>query len=116
VEVDNLLNNQATIFRYLSIRKRLVAANNNLPFLHLSNEVSTQQKSVINKALINQREFESLGLYVSYFSRWKELAAQDHKICSLSTVLQKIEEYDNKETSLNVYAIICNLEKKSEMR
>ncbi|CAG8674229.1 5227_t:CDS:2, partial [Cetraspora pellucida] len=116
VEVDNLLNNQAAIFRYLSIRKRLVAANNNLPFLHLSNEVSTQQKSVINKALINQREFESLGLYVSYFSRWKELAAQDHKICSLSAVLQKIEEYDNKETSLSVYAIICNLEKKSEMR
>ncbi|KLL04542.1 MAG: DNA polymerase III subunit alpha [Mycoplasmataceae bacterium RV_VA103A] len=116
VEVDNLLNNQAAIFRYLSIRKRLVAANNNLPFLHLPNEVSTQQKSVINKALINQREFESLGLYVSYFSRWKELVAQDHKICSLSAVLQKIEEYDNKETSLNVYAIICNLEKKSEMR
>ncbi|CAG8723113.1 9614_t:CDS:2, partial [Racocetra persica] len=26
----------------------------------------------------------------------------------------KIEEYDNKETSLNIYAIICGLEKKSE--
>ncbi|CFW92797.1 DNA polymerase III (alpha subunit) [endosymbiont DhMRE of Dentiscutata heterogama] len=131
LEIDNLLSNQAAIFRYLSIRKRLVVVNNSLPFLHLATE-----KSIVNKALINQREFESLGLYVSYFSRWnevskgpngvvvgdpnescrrpKELATQDYKIYSLSAVLQKIEEYDNKETSLNIYAIICGLEKKSE--
>jgi len=29
-------------------------------------------------------------------------------------VFQKLEEYDNKETSLNVYAVIYQLEKKDE--
>jgi len=65
MDVDSLLSNQEAIFRYLSIRKRLASANNNsLPFLDLPVE-----KLEVNQARINQREFESLGLYVSYFSR-----------------------------------------------
>jgi len=64
MDVDSLLSNQEAIFRYLSIRKRLASANNNsLPFLDLPAE-----KLEVNQARINQREFESLGLYVSYFS------------------------------------------------
>jgi len=65
MDIDSLLSNQEAIFRYLSIRKRLASANNNLlPFLDLPAE-----KLEVNQARINQREFESLGLYVSYFSR-----------------------------------------------
>ncbi|CAG8638671.1 14272_t:CDS:10, partial [Ambispora leptoticha] len=65
--------------------KKLVATNNNsLPFLDLPKN----QKE--NKAIINQREFESLEVF------------------------QKNEEYDNQETLINVYVIICQLEKKDE--
>lgn len=63
IDADSLLNNQEAIFRYLSIRKKIPIPNNNLPFLDLP---KTQEE---NKAIINQREFESLGLYISYFSR-----------------------------------------------
>src|SRR5205823_1645818 len=65
IDADNLLNNQEAIFRYLSIRKKLMVTNNSLPFLDLPKN----QEEV--KAITNQREFESLGLHVSYFSRWK---------------------------------------------
>lgn len=65
MDIDSLLSNQEAIFRYLLIRKRLASSNNNsLPFLDLPAE-----KIEVNQARINQREFESLGLYVSYFSR-----------------------------------------------
>jgi hypothetical protein len=57
-----LLNNKEAIFRYLSIRKKLATTSNNLPFLHLPNG-----KLEANKIIKNQREFESLGLYFSYF-------------------------------------------------
>jgi DNA polymerase III subunit alpha len=110
IDIDSLLSNQEAIFRYLSIRKKLTSANNNLlPFLDLPAE-----KLEVNQAIINQREFESLGLYVSYFSHWKELSPRDYKIYSLLVVFQNLEEYDNKETSLNVYAVIYQLEKKDE--
>ncbi|MEG7978514.1 MAG: hypothetical protein NY202_00930 [Mollicutes bacterium UO1] len=60
-----MLNNKEAIFRYLSIRKKVSTINNNsLPFLYLPNG-----NLEANKAIINQREFESLGLYVSYFAR-----------------------------------------------
>lgn len=64
LEDDNLLSHQEAIFRYLSIRKNLPTLNNNLPFLDLATKIPKE-----NKAVINQREFESLGLYISYFSR-----------------------------------------------
>jgi len=61
---DSLLNRKEAIFRYLLIRKKLTTTNNSLPFLDLPSE-----KSEANKMIINQREFENLGLYISYFSR-----------------------------------------------
>jgi len=64
VGVENLLSNKEAIFRYLLIRKNLAKINNSLPFLDLSTE-----KSKENKVVVNQREYQSLGLYISYFSR-----------------------------------------------
>ncbi|CAH1755736.1 9164_t:CDS:10 [Entrophospora sp. SA101] len=81
---DSLLTRKEAIFRYLSIRRKLTTINNSLPFLDLPSE-----KLAANKMIINQREFESL-------------------------VFQKIAEYDNQEISINVYAIICQQEKKDE--
>ena len=115
---DNLLNHREAIFRYLSIRKKLTTLNNSLPFLDLTTKILEEKKAVIN-----QREFESLGLYISYFSRWKELAQKKNealvgskgdKICSLSEVFQKIEEYDNQKNSVSIYAVIYQIEKKNE--
>jgi len=63
IDNDNLLSHQKAIFRYLSIRKKLTTLNNSLPFLDLATKTGEE-----NKATINRREFESLGLYVSYFS------------------------------------------------
>src|SRR4051812_29881964 len=63
-DIDSLLNRKEAIFRYLLIRKKLATTNNSLPFLDLPSE-----KLAANKMIINQREFESLGLYISYFSR-----------------------------------------------
>lgn len=39
---------------------------------------------------------------------------KEYKINSLSEIFRKIEEYDNKETLIKVYAVICQLEKKDE--
>ncbi|CAG8456875.1 27251_t:CDS:2 [Gigaspora margarita] len=90
-DIDSLLNRREAIFRYLLIRKKLAITNNSLPFLDLSSEMPSipgGQKLEANKMIINQREFESLGLYF----------------------LRKTAEYDNKETLISVYAIICQLE------
>ena len=38
----------------------------------------------------------------------------DHKIISLLEIFRKIEEYNNQEKTINIYAIICQLEKKDE--
>ena len=110
IDIDNLLNNKEAIFRYLSIRKKLATTSNNLPFLHLPNG-----KLEANKIIKNQREFESLGLYFSYFGRWKEIAQkEEYKVCSLLEIFQKNEEYDNKENFINIYAVIYQIEKKDE--
>jgi len=37
-----------------------------------------------------------------------------HRICSLSEIFQKIEEYDKQETTINIYAIVYQIEKKDE--
>ena len=42
-------------------------------------------------------------------------AKPDHKIHSLVEIFTKIEEYDNRETLRNVYAIINQIEKKGEV-
>src|SRR5205085_3189785 len=40
--------------------------------------------------------------------------AKEDKICSLLEIFQKIEEYDNQKSLVNVYAIVCQVEKKDE--
>jgi hypothetical protein len=39
---------------------------------------------------------------------------EEDKICSLSEIFQKIEEYDEQKTLVNVYAVIYQIEKKDE--
>jgi hypothetical protein len=64
VDADSLLENQAAIFRYLRIRQKIATASGHLPFLNLpTGRIKT------DKALINQRESQGLGFYLSYFSR-----------------------------------------------
>ncbi|MCE8163703.1 MAG: DNA polymerase III subunit alpha [Candidatus Moeniiplasma glomeromycotorum] len=114
ISIDNLLNNKEAIFRYLSIRKKITTTNESLPFLFFPTEM---HEATENKTINNQREFENLGSYISYFSRWKEFAQkEDYKIHSLLEIFQKIEKYDNQENLLNVYAVICQLEKKDEIQ
>jgi DNA polymerase-3 subunit alpha len=111
VDSDSLLNQKRDFFRYLSIRRRLVTINNNLPFLDLISAKTKEDKI----STINQREFESLGFYISYFSRWQKLISRKaNEVCSLLDVFQNDENNDNKKEIINVYAIICNLEKKDE--
>ncbi|MCE8159332.1 MAG: PHP domain-containing protein [Candidatus Moeniiplasma glomeromycotorum] len=142
VEADILLDNKENFFRYLHIRQKIDQINNPsetktnlenhlkqpqtslnskapiefiqtlhkfLPFLDLS----SQKAPVASKLTVNQQEWESLGLYVSYFSRWKIIAQKtEFKIDSLLNLYSKIEEYNNQEGKLNIYAIIRQLEKK----
>lgn len=71
LKVDNevLLKNSQNIFRYLQIKQKIPHANNqNLPFLNLP-LTNGEQSKLDNKNIINQKEQESLGLYISYFSR-----------------------------------------------
>ncbi|WNE40277.1 MAG: Error-prone DNA polymerase [Mycoplasmataceae bacterium] len=111
VDSNSLLNQKRDFFRYLSIRRRLIAVNNNLQFLDLT-PVKISEDNVL---AINQKEFESLGFYISYFSRWQKLISQKtNGISSLLDIFQSAESNDNKKETINVYAIICNLEKKDE--
>ncbi|KLL02310.1 MAG: DNA polymerase III alpha subunit [Mycoplasmataceae bacterium RC_NB112A] len=125
IEVDTLLSSKENLLRYLKIRQKIHAINNAsetnlglesnpsnrskfLPFIDLSN-----QKAPVNSSIINQREWESLGLYVSYFSNWKEIfQKREFKIVSLLDIYSKIEEYNNQESKINIYAVVCRLEKK----
>jgi hypothetical protein len=128
-----LLENQAAFFRYLQIRKKISAIypqkfgenginkvssrhlstyslNGLLPFLDLP--IKEIKK---NKVVINEQEYKNLGLYLSYFSRWQEISQKtDYQPCSLLEVFSKIEEYDNQEKVINIYAIICQIEKKDQ--
>ncbi len=73
------------------------------------------RKKENNKLLNNQREYESLNLYINYFSRWKELAQKsDYKIYSFLDIFRKTKEYNNREVEINIYAIISQIEKKDE--
>lgn len=139
VEINTLLDNKENLFHYLQLKQKIQTINNSseiksnlqnyslketltnvsikptqtlhkfLPFLDLS-----RQKGLVNKLTINQWEWESLGLYVSYFSRWKTFTQKpEFKVDSLLNIYSKIEEYStNQEVIINVYAIIRQLEKK----
>jgi DNA polymerase-3 subunit alpha len=110
IDIDILLKNQGSILCYLQIKKALQADSKNLPFLNLSVE-----KTANNNWLNNQREHETLGLYISYFSRWKELSQKKNcQIISLLEIFRKIEEYNNQETIINIYAVIFQIESKDE--
>lgn len=110
IDIDILLQNQGAILRYLQIKKVLRADSENLPFLNLSVEKTTN-----NNWLNNQREHETLDLYISYFSRWKELSQKkDYQIISLLEIFRKIEEYNNQETIINIYAVIFQIDSKDE--
>ena len=52
-----------------------------------------------------------MGYYISYFSRWKELASH-YDLTSLLAILQK---YDNQEILINIYAIIIQTDKSNKM-
>jgi len=110
IDIDILLQNQEAILRYLRIKKVLQTDSKDLPFLNLS-----AKKVTANNQLNNQRDYETLGLYISYFSRWKKLSQEvDYKIISLLNILKKIEEYNNRETVINIYAVIFQIENKEE--
>lgn len=125
VEADTLLINKENFFRYLRLRQKIDQINNSsetkttpenhppniskfLPFLDLSSH-----KTTASRLIINQREWESLGLYISYFSRWKEITqTTEFKISSLLNLYSKIEEYDNQESRISIFAIVIQLENK----
>ena len=106
VDVETLLEQGTAIFRYLQIRSKISNNNNNaLPFLDLSTQLSRTEKKIAN-----QREWENLGCYISYFSRWKQLSSP-HQLTTLLTTLQK---YNNQSAIANFYAVVCQIEKKDE--
>ncbi|MCE8162817.1 MAG: PHP domain-containing protein [Candidatus Moeniiplasma glomeromycotorum] len=128
VEAEILLANKENLFRYFQIRQKIQAINNSsktkpnqenhsfiqvsyksLPFLDLSS-----QNIPVDKLTINRHEWESLGLYVSYFSRWKMFAQKaEFRIDCLLNIYSRIEEYgSDQEISINLYAIVSKLEKK----
>ncbi|RHZ35580.1 PHP domain-containing protein [endosymbiont GvMRE of Glomus versiforme] len=110
IDIDTLLENKESILRYLQIKKKLSNTNKDLPFLHLP-----VKKIEENTTIINKREYENLGLYVSYFSRWKELFQKTNdELHSLLEIFQKIEKYNNRKTLIKVYAIIYQIKKKDE--
>ncbi|CAI2187102.1 19474_t:CDS:2 [Funneliformis geosporum] len=99
VDTDSLLENREAIFRYLRIRQKILSTSSNLPFLDLPTANQTKR----DKALINQGEHQKLSL------------KSEFKIHSLMDIFTKIEEYNNQETVINVYAIISQIEKKEEV-
>ncbi|CAG8827607.1 16643_t:CDS:1, partial [Racocetra persica] len=59
----------------------------------------------------NQREWETLGCYLSYFSRCRE-QAQKEELSFLSS-LEILQKYNNQEATVNIYAVINNQPEKN---
>jgi len=110
IDSETLLNKQTEFSRYLRIRRTIKTNSKSLPFLDLK-----IGKIENNRLLNNQREYENLGLYISYFSRWKEIEQKaEYKIFSLLDILKNIGEYNNQEKQISIYAIIFRIEKIDE--
>jgi hypothetical protein len=100
--------NSTAIFRYLKIRREILRFDSkSLPFLYLANETKILKEE---KKVINQKEWENWGYYISYFSRWKYLN-KNKKITSLLEIIKNSGEW---ESLVDIYAIINQVEKKSE--
>jgi DNA polymerase-3 subunit alpha len=109
VEALILQENSENILRYLRLRQKIpTASNKNLPFLDLP--ISSEKRE--NKKIINSYEWESLGIYISYFSRWREIIK--NKNLGLTSLLEVFQKYDNREVVINIYVIVSQIEKKNE--
>ncbi|CAH1756389.1 12192_t:CDS:2 [Entrophospora sp. SA101] len=89
LNIEVLLTNSKNIFRYLQIKSKVLTSNSrDLPFLALP--VTNNQGQI-------------------------KLAKKGNcKLTSLLETFPKIAEYSNQEIVINIYAIIYQLEKKSE--
>lgn len=115
VSVERLLENQKVIFRYCQLKLNFPHTSRFLPPLiwptkkpSKSSDTSLEPNEVKNSFQINCREWENLGVYISYFSVWKEVVK---KIPSI----QNLTNLRNQSGVVKVYAIVQDIKLKRNL-
>lgn len=117
ISTNKLLLNSKNIFCYLQLKKKLNTEDQNLPFVYFSVEDREEKKLKEKKIkqLINSWEKESIDCFLSYFTRWKKIAALQPVEKPLTSLLDVLINYKQQQINqpiiVNIYAVIEKIEK-----
>lgn len=113
INTSALLENSEIIFRYCQLKQKFPTTSRFLPTLDWSQSKKDSQdtaQSVVINSDTNKEEWENWGIYLSYFSAWKERKK--------STPIQNFAEFSanckklTSQETIQIYAILQELQMK----
>lgn len=113
IKTDTLLKYKETIFRYLQLRKEFSSSWHDLPaldWLSMKSEMNSNQ----NNFLVNQKEKENLGNYISYFNRWKQ-ARTKLPLVIFAEIINNLAKFDNRDNLSYIYVVIQDIQSKRDV-
>lgn len=103
IEIDTLIYYNKQIYKYLKI-KNLLKKTNDLYDINFSKNFN------LDKSLINQREFDNIGIYINYFSEWNYIIKNtNYKISNLLEIIKNNKEEEKK--IIIIYSILTKIER-----
>lgn len=113
-DCEDLLAKLTSLFRYIEIKKAFPFSNNgNLPFpaiIKVEDDTRMQSVSTYDN---NKNEKENFNLYISYFTRWKQMAtAQQLELTVLTELFRNPDFVPSWATLLKVYVVITTVKRK----
>lgn len=107
INANDLLEHSEAIFRYCRLKQNFPTTSRFLPSLIWP----PKKKTNLETAFLNKKEWENFGIYVSYFSIWKEKKTT-FSIQSFAEILAQIKRLDDQELKAKVYAVIRDIQVK----
>ena len=107
INTSNLLENSEIILRYCQLKQIFPTTSRFLPSLDWSQSKKDVNEEPINTNT-NQKEWENWGIYLSYFSAWKE-KKKNNPIQSFADFSANLKKLTNQE-AIQIYAILQELQ------
>ena len=104
VGIDDLLEHSEIIFRYCQLKQSFPVTSRFLPPLNWS----PKKKINLDIVSLNRREWENFGIYISYFSIWKE-KKKTFSIQSFAEISVATRKSNNQGLKTKVYVVIQDI-------
>ena len=107
INTNDLLEYSEIIFRYCYLKQSFSATSRFLPPL----DWPPKKKEDLDVNFLNKKEWENFGIYVSYFSIWKE-KKKTFPIQSFAEIVAQAKKLNNQELTTKIYAIVQDIQVK----